>query len=250
MNRSRAIKKDRYKDDNTKRKNLVDYAKCRKIPLGMGFFKANILGGLIGFFTAAIVWIITLPIMGLVAYQNLGDLLILRTYRIGLRLTEIAEKFNWIKSLTYEQAVVIRNISYVMYAIGFLIALIVLTVLHEFTHKWVWQYGLDKETKKKEFKIGMKKLTPYCHCKIDLTIHRMIWGTIAPTITTGLLVSLIGAFTGNPFMVILGLFGVAAGGADQMQVLMLLPYLKQAKQKKVICGDLEDTFGCMLYIEN
>lgn len=247
MNKNHVKKKCK---DTNKHLVIVDHSKCKKIPMTMGFFKANILGGIVGFLAATIAWALTIPLMGFARYEILGTYLTERVYKIGVKLTEIAQSLNIVQTLSYDQALVVKNISYVLYAIGFSIALIIITVLHEFTHKWVWQYGFDKEIKRKEFKIGIKKLTPYCHCKIDISLKKMIQGTIAPTITSVLSVVLIGALIQDPLVVILGLFGVAAGGADQMMVLILLPYLKQAKKKNIICGDLEDTFGCVLYIEN
>lgn len=245
INRSRQKSKQRCR-----RPIAADYSRWKKVSIEMGFFKANIVGGLVGCFTAAIAWVLTIPFMGIVRYQIIGSFLLKKTYKIGLKLTELAQRLNIIETLSYEQALTVRNISYAIFAAGFFMALVVLTILHEFTHKWVWQIGFDKKTKKNGFKIGMKKITPYCHCKVDLQLKKMILGTLAPTLTTGFLIVMIGAFMQDPFVVIAGLFGVAAGGADQTQVLMLLPYLKKAKKKRIICRDLEDAFGCILYIEN
>lgn len=240
----------KMKNDARRHLTPVNTNKCTKVLMEMGFFKANIIGGLVGFLVAVLAWAITIPFMGVARYQILATFLVEKVYKIGFKLTEIAQNLNIVQTLSYEQALTVRDISYAIFTVGFLIALTLLTVLHEFTHKWVWQFGFDKETKRKGFKIGIKKLTPYCHCKIDLSLRRMILGTIAPTITTGLVVVLTGAFMQDPIVVILGLFGIAAGGADQTQVLMLLPYLKKAKKKQIICGDLENAFGCVLYIEN
>jgi hypothetical protein len=247
MNKNRIKNKNK---DACKRLITVDPNKCTKISMEMGFLKANVMGGFVGFLAAVIAWAITIPFMGIVRYQILGTFLTEKAYKIAIKFTEIAQKLNIMQTLSYEQALTVRDISYAIFVVGFFIALTILTILHEFTHKWVWQFGFDKETKRKGFKIGIKKLTPYCHCKIDMSLKKMILGTIAPTITTGLLVVMIGAFLQDPILVILGLFGVVAGGADQTQVLMLLPYLKKAKKKRIICGDLEDAFGCILYIEN
>lgn len=247
MNKNHIIKKQ---NDMHKRLITVDLNKYTKISMKMGFFMANIIGGLVGFLAAGIAWAITIPFMGMARYQILGTFLLEKVYRMGIKLTETAQKLNIVHKLSYEQAMIVRNISYTLFTVGFLISLIIITILHEFTHKWVWQFGLDKKTKRKGFKIGIKKLTPYCHCKIDITLQRMILGTIAPTITTGWMVLMIGVLMLDPIVVILGLFGVAAGGGDLTQVIMLLPYLKIARKKRVVCGDLEDAFGCVLYIEN
>lgn len=245
MNRNHIKKKNKHKNLTT-----LDLNKCTKKSMEMGFSKANLIGGVVGFLTAIIAWALTIPFMGVVRYQALGSILVKKVYKIGLKLTEIAQKLNIVQTLSYEQALTVRDISYVLFAVIFLIALAILTILHEYTHKWAWQLGFDKDTKKNGFEIGIKKLTPYCHCKVDMSLQRMILGTIAPTITTGLLIIAIGTLLQDPIVVILGMFGVAAGGADQTQVLMLLPYLKQARKKRIICGDLEDAFGCILYIEN
>lgn len=232
-----------------KRLTAADQSRCTRVSMEMGFLKANVIGGLVGFVSAAIAWAFTIPFMGFARYQIIGTFLRDKVYRIGIKLTEIFQKLNIVDTLSYEQALKVRNISYVLFAVAFFIALAILTILHEYIHKWVWQLGFDKETKRKEFKIGIKKLTPYCHCKIDISLQRMITGAIAPTIATGFLIVAAGAIKQDPITVILGLFGVAAGGADQTQVFMLLPYLKIAKKKRIICGDLEDAFGCVLYIE-
>lgn len=247
MNKNRLKKNKR---DFNKNLITVDPNRCKKVSMEMSFFKANIVGGFIGFLAAAIAWLLTLPVMGIARYQISGTYLAEKTYKIALKIIRLSMKLNIIEKLSYDQALVIKNISYILYVIGFLIALIILTVLHEYTHKWVWQFGFDKEIKKYGFEIGIHKLTPYCHCKFDLTLKRMIAGTIAPTITTGLFIVSIGVIKRDPLIVYLGLFGIAAGGADITQVLMLLPYVKQAKRKKIVCGDLEGAFGCVLYIEN
>lgn len=246
MNRNSPRKKHSNNGTVTVKADVTGY---KKVPKTMGFLKSNIVGGLLGFLTAAIMWVITLPIMVAGYYMTISTHISRAVYRIAVRLTLLLEKSGLIKSLSYEQAVTVKNISSVIFLLEILLALAALTVLHEFVHKWVWQFGFDKQTRKNEFKIGITKLTPYCHCKVDLSLRKMIYGTIAPTIVTGCLIMLIGAFAYNPLIVIIGAFGVAAGGSDQLQVLMLLPYWKQSKRKKIICGDLEDEFGCVLYIE-
>jgi hypothetical protein len=93
------------KNKNTRKYlTTVDPNKCTKISMGMGFIKANVLGSLVGILTAVLAWSITIPFVGIARYQILDTFLIEKVYKIGVKLTEIAQKLNIVQTLSYEQA--------------------------------------------------------------------------------------------------------------------------------------------------
>lgn len=128
-----------------------------------------------------------------------------------------------------------------MIIIGFLI----LSVLHELVHGFVWHLYCDKKWKSIQFGIVLKLLTPYCHCKELLNVQQYRLGTIAPLLVTGILPYIISLIFGNFILMAISIFMVIGAGGDVTILLLLM----KEKSSAIIC-DHPSLCGCVLYREN
>ena len=111
----------------------------------------------------------------------------------------------------------------------FIVGLIVLTVLHEFLHGFVW--GLYSEHYYKDIEFGFMKqyLTPYCTCTMPLRRGPYIAGALMPLIALGILPTIASIFNGSYLMLVMGLIMIVAAAGDIMIVWEMLKYKTTSK---------------------
>lgn len=111
----------------------------------------------------------------------------------------------------------------------FILGLLVLTVVHEFLHGFVW--GLYSEHYYKDIEFGFMKqyLTPYCTCTMPLRKGPYIAGALMPLIALGILPSIASIFNGSYLMLLMGLIMTDAAAGDIMIVWEILKYKTHAK---------------------
>jgi len=124
------------------------------------------------------------------------------------------------------------------------LAMIMLCLLHEATHRNTWALWLTKEERKKHLSIGFKKFTPYACCTKDLTVPAAFWGAVTPMLFTGILPTAIGLIIGDPLFTMYGALGFSAGGSDILTAFRLIPYLRK---KDCIASDSNERLGCVVY---
>ena len=89
--------------------------------------------------------------------------------------------------------------------------IIVGIVGHELIHGITWMAFLKKDLR--AIKFGVKRLTPYCHCKIPISVRNYRRGIFMPFYILGILPWSIALFTGSGFCLCFGiLFSIMAIG--------------------------------------
>lgn len=111
----------------------------------------------------------------------------------------------------------------------FLIALLLLLILHEIIHGLTWGFFTKGHWSAISFGIIWKLLTPYCTCAEPLKKTQYIVGAVMPTLILGF--GLIGIATnwGNYTLFVLSLCMIFGGGGDFLIILKLLRYRCQNK---------------------
>jgi hypothetical protein len=125
-----------------------------------------------------------------------------------------------------------------------LIGFLILTVLHELVHGFVWHLYCRNRWKSIKFGIEVKLLTPYCHCKELLFVWQYRLGTIAPLLITGILPYIISLILGNFILMAVSLLMIIGAGGDAAILLLL----KNAKPYELI-SDHPKLCGCIVYHE-
>jgi len=127
---------------------------------------------------------------------------------------------------------------------SFLLAfyMVVLIILHEFTHGIVLGHFCVNKRKSISYGIDPKTLSPYCHCAEILTINQIRLGYAAPLFTTGILPFLIALATGHAPLMLAGVVLIVSAGGDCSFLVVI------AKEKKTaFAEDHPSAVGCIVY---
>jgi len=124
----------------------------------------------------------------------------------------------------------------------FIICLIALTVLHEFTHGAVMGHFCENKRKSIKYGFDKKTLTPYCHCEEVLPINQLRVGYAAPLFTTGLLPFLVALATGNAPLMLASFIMIVGAGGDYTMILILIN-----EKKTAFAEDHPSLVGCVVY---
>ena len=127
----------------------------------------------------------------------------------------------------------------------FIFGLIILTVLHEFVHGFVWGLYSEHYFKDIEFGFMKKYLTPYCTCTMPLRLGPYVWGGLMPLISLGILPTIAAIVNGSHLMLLMGLIMIVAAAGDIMIVWNLLNY--KTSSKDVYCLDHPTMGGLMVF---
>ena len=139
-----------------------------------------------------------------------------------------------------------RNFSFSLSAcIIFLIALLLLTVLHEAIHGLAWAFFTKGHWNAIAFGFIWKMLTPYCTCTEPLTKWQYIIGVAMPTLVLGFGLAGIAAGIGNFALFMLSETMIFCGGGDFLIILKLLLY--RCRNKEVLCYDHPYECGVVLF---
>lgn len=128
----------------------------------------------------------------------------------------------------------------------FIAGIIVLTVLHEFLHGFVWGLYSEHYYKDIEFGFMTQYLTPYCTCTMPLHRKPYIAGALLPLVALGILPTAASIFNGSYLMLILGLIMTVSAAGDILIVWQILKY--KPKSKDVLYLD-HPTMGGLIVFE-
>lgn len=139
-----------------------------------------------------------------------------------------------------------RNFSFSLSAfIVFLIALLLLTALHEAIHGLTWAFFAKGHWNAISFGIIWKMLTPYCTCTEPLTKRQYITGVAMPTLVLGFGLAGIAAGTGSFALFMLSEIMIFCGGGDFFIIMKSLLY--RCHNKEVLCYDHPYECGVVIF---
>ena len=120
-----------------------------------------------------------------------------------------------------------------MKTVPFIIALLVLTVVHELIHGLAWSRFCENGWKDIEFGFIVKTMNPYCTCASPLPKAYYIIGALAPLFILGVIPYIAGLFAGSSLVFFLGAVMILGAGGDIMLVRKLLAF-RSGKDEEVV----------------
>lgn len=96
----------------------------------------------------------------------------------------------------------------------FIVANIVLIVLHEAVHGVTWACFTKKRLKSIEFGFMISTCTPYCTCSEPLKKWQYILGSLMPLFVVGYIPSVIAIFVGKMWLLLVALIMIIGAGGD------------------------------------
>lgn len=127
----------------------------------------------------------------------------------------------------------------------FVIALLVLTVVHELIHGLTWGLAAPNRFKTIEFGFIKEALTPYCTCGEPLSRGTYILGSFMPGLVLGILPCVAAVFTESLLVLSVGLVMIIGAGGDFTIILKMLAY--RSGGKKVIFLDHPTECGVIVF---
>ena len=132
---------------------------------------------------------------------------------------------------------------FALFFLAYLVALLILIVLHELIHAFFFLPGCEKGWKSIHF--GIKQMTPYCHCMEIITMsqfRRSLWGPLWILCPILAATSII---LGDPLTFLLTLVMLFGSGGD----LYVLWATRKYRGSTTLVFDLEDQIGCEVYLK-
>ena len=99
-----------------------------------------------------------------------------------------------------------------------------LTAVHEFIHGLTWSRFCSKGFDSIAFGVIWSALTPYCTCSEPLRRDQYILGGAMPTLILGIGLAAISIVLAQPFLMLLAVTMVLAGGGDLLIIAKILCY--------------------------
>ena len=99
-----------------------------------------------------------------------------------------------------------------------------LAAVHEFIHGLTWSRFTTGGFGSIAFGVIWKALTPYCTCSEPLTRGQYILGGAMPTLVLGSGLSIAAIVLAQPFLLVLAVTMILAGGGDMLIIAKLLGY--------------------------
>ena len=129
----------------------------------------------------------------------------------------------------------------------FLVSFIAFVFIHEGIHGLCWSFGTPGHFKDIEFGFIVQLLTPYCTCKVPLSIPVYIFGSLMPMTLLGIIPGIICIFFGNPFF--LGIFAIQilAGAGDFLITCLVIRHMSKTKSKDVVLIDHPYECGAVIF---
>ena len=115
----------------------------------------------------------------------------------------------------------------------FLIALVVLIVVHELVHGLTWSFFAPNGFKDIEFGIMMDSLTPYCTCATPLAKGHYIIGALMPMIVLGIIPTIVAFAIGSMLLLYIGIIMIDAAAGDVMIVTKVLMHKTQSEDSLI-----------------
>ena len=127
----------------------------------------------------------------------------------------------------------------------FLVALVVLIVVHELIHGITWSVFAPNGFKDIEFGIMKDSLTPYCTCATPLEKGPYIIGALMPLVVLGIIPTIVAFVTGNMLLLYIGLIMIDAAAGDVMIVVKILQHKTDAD--KIMLFDHPTDAGSVIF---
>lgn len=104
-----------------------------------------------------------------------------------------------------------------------------LAAVHEFIHGLTWSRFTTGGFGSIAFGVIWKALTPYCSCSEPLTRGQYILGGAMPTLVLGSGLSIAAIVLAQPFLLVLAVTMILAGGGDMLIIAKLLRYRPEGR---------------------
>ena len=128
---------------------------------------------------------------------------------------------------------------------GIIVAMIILTVVHEKIHGWFWSIGAENGAKDIEFGFQKETLTPYCTCASPLSKSVYIIGSMMPMTILGVGLGIVSIFTNFLPLLVVAVFQTIGGAGDILISCMLL--IRKTKGKDVVLLDHPTKIGLVAF---
>ena len=112
----------------------------------------------------------------------------------------------------------------------FLVAYVVLIVVHELIHGLFWGLSTPHHFKDIEFGVLRSSMTPYCTCLVPLKRPQYILGTVMPFVILGVIPMIVGIATDNTTLLFLGIVMADAAAGDLMILQKVFSYKSNADE--------------------
>lgn len=126
-----------------------------------------------------------------------------------------------------------------------LIAVIILTVIHEAIHGLIWGLFAKGHLKSINFGIIWEMLTPYCTCSEPLTKWQYITGAVMPALVLGFGLAPVAIVLESFLLLVLSVLMIVGGGGDFYIILKILLY--RNKNKEVLFFDHPCECGLVVF---
>ncbi len=129
----------------------------------------------------------------------------------------------------------------------FLVSFIIFIFLHEGIHGLTWSFGTPGHFKDIEFGIVLQALTPYCTCKVPLSVPVYLAGSLMPMTVLGIIPGIISIFIGN--LLFLGIFivQILAGAGDFLISCMVIRHMMRTSSKDIVLIDHPYECGAVIF---
>lgn len=134
---------------------------------------------------------------------------------------------------------------YFLMIIGIIVAMIILTVVHEKIHGCFWSIGAENGAKDIEFGFQKETLTPYCTCASPLSKSNYIIGSMMPMTILGVGLGIVSIFTNFLPLLVVAVFQTIGGAGDILISCMLL--FRKTKGKNVVLLDHPTKIGLVAF---
>ncbi len=118
-------------------------------------------------------------------------------------------------------------------SIIFVVALLILVVVHELLHGLTWGIFAEEHFKNIEFGFMKEYLTPYCTCSVPLKKSEYILGGLMPLVVLGIIPAVVSIFNGSFWLLAIGIVMIMSAGGDILIVQKLLKYKSDAGEQLI-----------------
>jgi uncharacterized membrane protein YfhO len=109
------------------------------------------------------------------------------------------------------------------------VALFMLTIVHELIHAACWGIFAPNKFKDVEFGYVVKTMNPYATCQVPLKKWQYVFGAVMPLVTLGIIPMAVGIAIGSLNTMLIGAFMVVGAVGDMMIIRNILSYKSDAK---------------------
>ena len=127
----------------------------------------------------------------------------------------------------------------------FVVAFVVLVVVHELIHGACWSLFTPRRFRDIQFGFMRSSLTPYCTCLAPLKKGQYLFGTAMPLVLLGLLPMAAGIAAGDPTVLFLGAVMADGAAGDVLVIRRILGYRSEAGE--TVYMDHPTEAGCVVF---